>query len=33
MIKAIKKYIAYIKRKKALKLYMEWKKTKILPLP
>lgn len=33
MINIIKKYIAYIKRKRTLKTYMAWKKTKILPLP
>ena len=33
MIKAFKEYIQAIKRKRALKLYMTWKQTKILPLP
>jgi len=33
MINIIKKYIARLKMKQALKIYMDWKKTKILPLP
>jgi len=33
MIKLIIRYVQSIKRKKALKVYMAWKNSKILPLP
>jgi len=32
MIKLIKKYIEYRKRKKKLKAWMQWKKTKIISI-